>query len=483
MPAAIKSRINPYVAGNPVHGGEGFFGRKDILREVENVLGSPGQNVVVLVGQRRIGKTSILLQLETHLTAKGYVLIYTDLQDRARLPMATLAGELATEIADTLGLETPTLGEDWDKGFAAGFLPKVRNALAKSDKRLVFLFDEFDVLSGVQRERLPGDAAAQLFFPTLRRWLREDPRLGFVFALGRDLGDLDSDSLSTFKRGQTIRVSVLSREDTVELITAPVDLHYTEEAIDRIYCLTNGHPYFTQLLCSICFELTLGHLTEDEITATLVAKAGATLYSRGENVFEWIWDGLPPAERIVALVLAELLNKERLSATQEEIEKALREKGVKTIGFDLKISPDKMARWQFLVRQHGGYRFLVPVIHNWIRKNKPTALVREELLRIHPYAHQYYQLAVREYESGNYKQTKNNLRRAIKLNPNHLDALLLLGDIELDDNHPEMAAKAYRAAHKLNETEAKDKLIKALGRDIERLERKLTSLEEDKKQE
>ena len=54
--------INSYIAGNPVHGDMGLFGRRDILRQVERILAAPGQNAVVLFGPRRVGKTSILLQ-------------------------------------------------------------------------------------------------------------------------------------------------------------------------------------------------------------------------------------------------------------------------------------------------------------------------------------------------------------------------------------------------------------------------------------
>lgn len=40
--------VNPYIAGNPVHGDFGFFGRADILRRVKQVLATAGQNAVIL---------------------------------------------------------------------------------------------------------------------------------------------------------------------------------------------------------------------------------------------------------------------------------------------------------------------------------------------------------------------------------------------------------------------------------------------------
>ena len=52
--------INPYVAGNPVGDSPAFVGRADVLRRAQD-------NAIVLYGQRRIGKTSIL----QHLAVRG----------------------------------------------------------------------------------------------------------------------------------------------------------------------------------------------------------------------------------------------------------------------------------------------------------------------------------------------------------------------------------------------------------------------------
>ncbi|MBC8078366.1 MAG: ATP-binding protein, partial [Chloroflexales bacterium] len=75
---------NPYIAGRAVGQQRGFYGRDDILRLIEVRLRSPDQSAVVLYGQRRIGKTSILLQLQRRLPSPPFVPVYFDLMDRAR---------------------------------------------------------------------------------------------------------------------------------------------------------------------------------------------------------------------------------------------------------------------------------------------------------------------------------------------------------------------------------------------------------------
>jgi tetratricopeptide (TPR) repeat protein len=460
--------VNPYIAGNPVYGDVGFFGRSDVLRYVGQTLTAPGQNAVVLFGPRRIGKTSILLQLQHSLSPERYTVIYQDLQDKARHPMGDLLDDFADEIAYTLAMDGPELTYD-DQGrvFQQEFLPQVYDALPGEAHRLVLLFDEFDVLDTVQREQLPGNAAAHRLFPTLRRWMRQEPNLAFVFALGRNLSDLDSDFLSTFKGGQTVQVSVLSKEETIALITAPTSLRFTDGAIDRIYALTNGHPYFTQLFCSLCFDRGYARPRDDTsdvptITARDVGLLRSTVFSRGENVFAWIWDGLPPAERIVASALAELLTDEKIVASENEIGNLLRLGGVRVITRDLQVSPKILVGWQLLQEVDGGYRYMVPVLQQWIQNTKPLDITRDEIDRLNPRADRYYQLAKEEFQAGEFVATEENLQRVLRLNPDHLQARILLGDVKLEQGQLDEAIEQYRIVSHQDNKQVQDKLLHVL---------------------
>ena len=80
----MKTKTNPYIAGNPVGGQKSFIGRKDVFKDVLRVLKSANENALVLFGQRRIGKTSILQELSHRLPQEGpYCPVYFDLQDKA----------------------------------------------------------------------------------------------------------------------------------------------------------------------------------------------------------------------------------------------------------------------------------------------------------------------------------------------------------------------------------------------------------------
>lgn len=71
--------VNPYIAGSPVTGTEMFYGREDVFTFIRrNLIGQHRDTPVVLYGQRRTGKTSVLYQLHRHLDA-SYRCVFIDL--------------------------------------------------------------------------------------------------------------------------------------------------------------------------------------------------------------------------------------------------------------------------------------------------------------------------------------------------------------------------------------------------------------------
>ncbi len=108
----MSKPINPYIAGNPVGNSNAFVGRVDVLREVQRILERPQENAILLYGQRRIGKTSVLQYLQARLSEQsGRHSLYFDLQDKAQLSLDQVVCELARYIADCLHIPNLDLGE------------------------------------------------------------------------------------------------------------------------------------------------------------------------------------------------------------------------------------------------------------------------------------------------------------------------------------------------------------------------------------
>ncbi|MEK8021615.1 MAG: ATP-binding protein, partial [Candidatus Parabeggiatoa sp.] len=285
---------NPYIVGNPVGNSLVFVGRADILREVRRVVHEPQQNAIVLYGQRRIGKTSVLQELEAQLPQEGHYPIFFDLQNKAEWSLGRVLRELAQQISRLLELAHPDLGDDPETTFRQVWLPDVLNNLS-TDASLLLLFDEFDVLANPESEQ-----AGAAFFPYLRDLLIIHLKhLNAVFAIGRNIDDLSSIALSLFRNVPTQRVSLLSRAETVKLIhlsQTNQTLNWSnDDAVEKVWQLTNGHPFLTQALCSHIWDRLHNKNPNEPPTVTLkdVEEAIPDTLSTRRNTLEWLWDGLP----------------------------------------------------------------------------------------------------------------------------------------------------------------------------------------------
>ncbi len=457
--------INPYVTGGVVGNSPAFVGRDDVLGEVLRVLVHPQNNAIVLYGQRRIGKTSVLRELEVRLLKqRDYIPIYFDLQDKAQQPLAQLLQGLARTIKDGLSKNKLNkgplnLGSNPETAFHKILLPHVLNKLPRN-KSLVLLFDEFDVLDAPDANKVGGG-----FFPYLRDHLLplNPERLNFVFVIGRKIDDMTQIALSIFKVTNTKRVSLLNREDTVKLIRlseANKTLDWSAEAIENIWQLTSGHPYLTQVLCSQVWHKlddnvfnSLPKVTGEDIQENIINNAIAA----SESALEWLWDGLPPAERVVSSVLAGEGTK---AITETQLESLLRDSGVQKITEKLiTIAPRHLQEWDLIEPIEGGYRFRVELLRRWIAKHKPLNQVRDELARIEPEAEQLYETSKELYKDDQLAHALSTVRKALKINPNHVGANQLWADILLAQNQPTEALEILNKLFASQPSAARDRLI------------------------
>jgi tetratricopeptide (TPR) repeat protein len=466
--AVQTRRINPYIAGKSLGGQRGFFGRDDILRLVETRLRAPDQSALVLYGQRRIGKTSILLQLQHRLPAPPFLPVYFDLMDRARRPLGQVLFEIATTIAEEAGIAPPDPAEFDDQGlyFRRSFLPSLYQALGEGQIP-VLLFDEFDVLDIAATEQLPPTAAAQAFFPYLRELLEGEPRLKFIFVVGRRAEDLSIIVKSLFKASISQRVSVLDPQSANNLIRTAQrqgSLGFSRIVVERIMALTAGHPYFTQLICQILWDnaYSADPQTPPSIQQLeLVEDAADKSLEAGQNIFEWIWDGLPPAERVIFAAIASATNEHSV-VTEEQLTQLLQSQGIRILTGELELAPRTLVEWEMLRQVDGGYQFFIELMRRWVATSKPLARVRDELDRIVPLAETLFRSAEAFYRQRDLENAQNQLRQALRVNPNHLKARLLVAQVLLEENRLEEAIADLEEAYRYGEEQARYALVHGL---------------------
>jgi tetratricopeptide (TPR) repeat protein len=301
----------------------------------------------------------------------------------------------------------------------------------------VLLLDEFDVLDLPQGEGQAG----RTFFPFLQQWLKVARGLQFVFVLGRRPEELSTDTLAAFKDIPSRKISLMTRkacETIVRQSEHDESLLWSEEAVERLWYWTQGHPYFTQLLCSEIWEAMLH---EDPIDPSVVGvdvvdNVVRRVLERGGNALQWIWNSLSPAERIVMAAMAE---SRADYINQDELTEILNKSKVRLILRELEVAPETLIRWDLLRAVSGGFRFAVPLLRRWISNEKPLRMVKAELDNLEPLAENLYRSADGFFSMGNLDEAERQLRNALNVNPNHFRARLMLGQVLVGQGNPSAA--------------------------------------------
>lgn len=307
----IGELINPFIAGTAVADPNMFFGRKNEFQRIrENLEVQSHDNVIVLHGQRRTGKSSILLQMEHHLGRDRYICVFINLEGIISSGMANLLFRIATLITRELEkynikIDRPALNDflkEPSDFFSYTFLPAVYQAIG--NRRLLLMLDEFEQIENrVNDGKLDRD-----IFPFLRHLMQYSEQLSFILAGARQLKEMRSDYWSVlFNITRYVKVGFLDKESSHKLICEPVKQHvnYDPYAIEKIYRVTAGQPYFIQLICHELFNRyrreKKNYLTVQDVNVAL-----REVILTGSGHLDYIWNMATWPEKIVLSALADI---------------------------------------------------------------------------------------------------------------------------------------------------------------------------------
>ena len=246
--------IIPYVVGQWVRG-ERFYGRQAHLREI---LEGPRESLWLL-GTRRIGKTSLLRQLEWIAASRpdqGYLPLFWDLQgadEPAELHLSFHDALLDSEQRwAELGIEVSKL--DPEDLFAS--LTRLRRQIRTTGRKLLLLCDEAEelielhekdasLLSKLRRSMQAGEEMRVVLTSTIRLWALADQRV----------------DTSPFLMGFSPPLYLSSLEDAegrslIAQDQLPRDLRpvITDPDTDRICSVASNHPYLLQIVAKRFLE-------------------------------------------------------------------------------------------------------------------------------------------------------------------------------------------------------------------------------------
>ncbi len=416
----MSELVNPYIAGAPVVEARMFFGREDVFEWIQNSLtGRYADHILVIHGQRRVGKTSVLKQLGNRLPEK-YIPVFFDLQGRTHTTIDRFLWWLAREIVRVLKQERDiTIPPPEKEVFATDaeyfehrFLPELRTAIG--DHTLLLTFDEFDNLE----ESEVKEELARPLIDYLRRLMGESG-LNFIFSIGssgRKLENMQATYTEFFKTALYKKISFLNQVQTAGLVTRPVEglLEYEPEAVKRIYGITSGHPYFTQLTCHELFSLCQ-RTGELRIRETDVEAVLDDVVERGTVNLKFTWDEASDIERWSLAALAH----EKVPMDNHSLAEYLRKQRVRFSEPDLISGVLHLREKDILTEQN---QFVIHLLRLWLQKNRTMEQVREELTEVNPIANRYIEIGMEFQDAGQYDRAIENFREALNVAPDHIQA-------------------------------------------------------------
>lgn len=459
--------VNPYIAGAPLRGERGFFGRQDTLDWVVRELCNPSTNALVLFGQRRIGKTTLLLQLQRRLSTEMFLPVYFDLQDQATRPLGQVLADLADTIIERAGLQ-PLKSDLFDNQgyfFRRTVLKGLYQVLG--ERRPVFLLDEFDVLDLGTEMTLSETAAAKTLFSFLRTLMIEDPYPAFVFVVGRRAEDLSLNFMSTFKASLVHEIWILDRESAEKLVRqaeANRSLHFTDNAVERILTLTDNHPYLTQLLCQRVWEQAYqGNPSKPpSIDIPEVEAAIPDVLEAGSHALVWLWNGMAPAEKIYTAALAEAA-EERAIISENSVIQVLTAHAARLRTREVELAPRDLVKRRVLEEiGKQQYHFAVELFRRWVRLNKPVSDVKVELDRVDPVADRLHDIGLSFFNRRQWEDASRYFRDTLVQNPQHFRARLHLAEALLELGQTDEALTEMQQAYELDHEEARLPLARTL---------------------
>ena len=280
----MRTERNPFIAGSWVRA-ENFFGRAGILREI--VEGE--RDSLWVVGARRLGKTSLLKELELRVLQSAqadFVPLFWDLQGSGDLRglADTLLGSV--EDSESFRRTTGVSVEDLEGLAVFDMLTTLLRRTVRSGWRLLLLVDEAEEFLTVARQ----DASV---LPRLRRILQKGPELRTVFTSTRRLARIDERTdfdTSPFLLGfiPPLYLTPLADDEARALLARG---HFTGEETATVMDRTANHPFLLQLIASRLFEnrdlgATLDQVAADEMVANFFSVDFQTLEPMERRLIE-----------------------------------------------------------------------------------------------------------------------------------------------------------------------------------------------------
>jgi GTP pyrophosphokinase len=329
---------NPY-RRQPVQNREMFFGRAEELARIYEML-QTGVGVIFVQGQKRVGKTSLLLHLKKYyLNRRLNIPVFIDFQMLGQLSSPAIHYEIARAIYHDLQAENrvtdlePPLQELFEADpptQLADYLRAIQGYFGGC--KLVLLIDEFSrTLDAYQQNRLDD-----MLFLQWRGIIQATvPEISYVMVVQQQTYDdlcqqPEQARLAPIwhllELGETRILKPLSEAVAQQLIERPTynHLEYTPEALQYVWRLTGGSPFLIQ---AFCYNLVrhMAHANRRRVEWIDVDAVQAEFMQPHESLFAHLVDVVQSIPQAIPICkqLAKSLNKSQPAISFVELTASL----------------------------------------------------------------------------------------------------------------------------------------------------------------
>ncbi len=361
---------SPYIIGVPLTLEQQIFtGRDDIGTRIEQLLLDRRRPPLLLYGQRRMGKTSLLNNLGK-LLPNSIIPMFVDLQGAPSSAkdstgfLFNLAKQMIISAKRQSAVTLPpltreTLENDPFTNFDE-WLDKVEETLEQNTALL--MLDEFEVLdSAISKGRFDEEDILGM----LRHLIQHRPKFKVLIAGSHTIEEYQRWA-SYLINVQVVGISYLLEHEARQLIENPIEdftLRYEADAVERILQLTRCHPFLVQLMCSELVALKNEQEPSIRRLATLADVEAA----------------IPEALSVGSFFFADIQNNQ-VDATGLEILRFIATKGEKAIisketialkfqNVDYSSAMTLLLQRDLIEEKNDSYCFQVELIRRWFENN------------------------------------------------------------------------------------------------------------------
>jgi AAA+ ATPase superfamily predicted ATPase len=363
-----------------------FFGREDDFRFVKNKVDNEKYgSLIVLFGERRAGKTSVLYQLLGGRLGPSYLPVFLDMQAMAINNDNEFLGRLAELTAGQLGARLGKTDlskfDDHTRNpypLFEKFIDQVIESIGED--KVLLLVDEYELIE----DKVADGKIRKEIFHFLSGLVEHKPGLFLIFAGNHRLQDRQHSFWEPLlQRCDYRNISYLTPNDTRRLIQEPVrgKVFFIGTTVRDIMRLTAGQPFYTQLVCRNMVEL-LNDERRNFFYEADISDVVREIIDNPPPQLIYFWAGMDTLEKLVLSTVAEAARHTTSFPNLAEMRHALKKYTVELTEDDLKKMCERMTSREILERgPRESYRFRMDLYRLWIREEHHLYSVAREFER------------------------------------------------------------------------------------------------------